>query len=58
MIVGCRQADLSILETAELLKFSHITISGVYRAWSEDEKIYNEPQFLDKKQNKFDTALS
>lgn len=31
MVVGVRQAGLSISETAELMGFSHITISGVYR---------------------------
>ncbi len=31
MIVGARQAELSILKTADLLGFSRTTISRVYR---------------------------
>ncbi len=40
----CRRADLSISQTADLLKFSHTTISRVYREWSEKEKISSERQ--------------
>ncbi len=40
----CRRAGLSISETADLLGFSHTTISSVYREWSEKEKISSEWQ--------------
>ncbi len=41
---GARRAGLSISETADLLGFSHTTISSVYREWSEKEKISSERQ--------------
>ncbi len=44
MVVGARWAGLSISETADLLGFSHSTISSVYREWSEKEKISSERQ--------------
>ncbi len=44
MVVGDRRAGLSISETADLLGFSHTTISSVYREWSEKEKISSERQ--------------
>jgi len=40
MVVG----GLSISQTADLLGFSHTTISSVYREWSEKEKISSERQ--------------
>ncbi len=44
MVVGARRAGLSISQTADLLGFSHTTISSVYREWSEKEKISSERQ--------------
>ncbi len=44
MVVGARRADLSISKTADLLGFSHTTISSVFREWSEKEKISSERQ--------------
>ncbi len=40
----CRRTGLSISETADLLGFSHTTISSVYREWSEEEKVSSERQ--------------
>ncbi len=40
----CRRTGLSISQTADLLGFSHTTISSVYREWSEKEKISSEWQ--------------
>ncbi len=42
MVVGAKRAGLSISKTADLLGFSHTTISRVYRECSEKEKISSE----------------
>ncbi len=44
MVVGARQAGLSISKTADLLGFSHTTISRDNREWSKKEKISSEQQ--------------
>ncbi len=44
MVVGARWVDLSISKTADLLGLSCITLSGIYREWSEKEKISSERQ--------------
>ncbi len=49
MVVGARQAVLSISKTADLLGFSRSTISRVYRELSEKEKISSERQLCGRK---------
>ncbi len=49
MVVGARRAGLSILKTADILRFSRTTISRVYREWSEKEKISSEWQLCGRK---------
>ncbi len=49
MVVGAGRAGPSISETADLMGFSHATISRVYREWFEKEKISSERQFSGRK---------
>ncbi len=49
MLVGARRAYLSISKTADLLGFSHTTISTVYRELSEKYKISSERQLCGRK---------
>ncbi len=44
MVVGARRTGLCNSITADLLRFSRITISRIYREWSEKEKISSERQ--------------
>ncbi len=48
VVVGARRAGLSISKTADLLGFSHTTISRVYRERSEKKKISSEWQLCGK----------
>ncbi len=49
MFVSARWAGLSISKTADLLGFSHITISRVYREWYEKDKISSKRQLCGRK---------
>ncbi len=49
MVVGARQAGLSISKTADLLQFSRTIISRVFREWSEKENISSERQLCGRK---------
>ncbi len=45
----CRRTGLSISQTADLLGFSHTTISRIYRECSEKEKLSREQQLCGRK---------
>ncbi len=49
MVVGARRAGLSISKTADLLGFSHTTISRVYRDGSGKEKTSSQRQLCGRK---------
>ncbi len=47
MVVGARRTGLSISQTADLLGFSHTTISRVYKERSEKERISSDSSCVD-----------
>ncbi len=49
MVVGARQAGLSISKIADLLGFPRTNISRVYRKWCKKEKISSERQLCGRK---------
>lgn len=46
MVVGARLSSICLPETADVLGFSHTTVSSVCREWSKYEKIFSEQQIF------------
>ena len=50
MVIGFRHTGLNVSVTADLLGFSHINISWVYRDWSKEKnKMFKELQLCGRK---------